>query len=146
MSSLQNMRPGWEPRLLSVMRIMVGLMFLQHGLNKILNFPATANHHVYEVMTLVPGLAGIIETAGGVLIVLGLFTRPVAFILAGEMAFAYFMAHAPGGFFPLLNGGERAVLYCFVFLYLWAAGGGIWSLDAFRARSTAAGGQAEAAE
>jgi putative oxidoreductase len=78
------------------------------------------------------GLAGTLEIVGGVLLVLGLFTRPVAFILAGEMAFAYFMAHAPQSFFPIKNGGESAILFCFVFLYLAAAGAGAWSLDAAR--------------
>jgi putative oxidoreductase len=82
------------------------------------------------------GLAGVLETFGGLLILLGLFTRPVAFVLAGEMAVAYFMAHAPRGFFPLLNKGEPAVLYCFVFLYLAAVGPGPWSLDALRQRSS----------
>ena len=137
MSSLDNLCSTWKPRLLSIMRIMVGLMYLQHGLNKILNFPPTATHHAYQVMTLVPGLAGLIETIGGILIVLGLFTRPVAFICSGEMAVAYFLHHAPGGFFPLLNGGERAVVYCFVFLFLSAAGGGPWSVDAARSRPSA---------
>jgi putative oxidoreductase len=79
------------------------------------------------------GINGVIELVGGVLIVLGLFTRPVAFILAGDMAVAYFIAHAPRGFFPLLNGGELAIVYCFVFLYLAVAGGGVWSLDHLRA-------------
>jgi putative oxidoreductase len=79
-----------------------------------------------------PGINGIIELIGGVLIVLGLFTRPVAFILAGDMAVAYFLAHAPRGFFPLLNAGELAIVYCFVFLYLAVAGGGVWSLDHLR--------------
>jgi putative oxidoreductase len=79
-----------------------------------------------------PGINGMIELVGGILIVLGLFTRPVAFILAGDMAVAYFIGHAPRGFFPLLNGGELAIVYCFVFLYLAVAGGGVWSLDHLR--------------
>ena len=87
-----------------------------------------------HAVSLVPGLAGILEVVGGVLLVLGLFTRPVAFILSGEMAFAYFMAHAPQGFFPLLNRGELAVLYCFLFFYFFVAGGGAWSLDRLRRR------------
>ena len=88
-----------------------------------------------------PGINGMIELVGGVLIVLGLFTRPVAFILAGDMAVAYFIAHAPRGFFPLLNGGELAIVYCFVFLYLAVAGGGVWSLDHLRASRKAPQGE-----
>jgi putative oxidoreductase len=139
MADLAELRQRWEPRVLSILRIMVGLLYLQHGLNKLFDFPSTATHHAYALFTLVPGLAGILETFGSILIVLGLFTRPVAFILSGEMAFAYFMAHAPHGFFPLQNRGETAVLYCFVFLYLFMAGGGSWSLDRLRAP---AGGRA----
>jgi putative oxidoreductase len=128
-----ELRRAWEPRMLSVLRIVVGLLFLQHGLNKLFDFPPTATHHAYVLLTLVPGLAGILETVGGILIVLGLFTRPAACILSGEMAFAYFIAHAPHAFFPLQNRGEAAVFYCFVFLYLFVAGGGAWSLDRLRA-------------
>ena len=132
MANLTSLRLSWEPRILSLLRIVTGLLFLQHGLNKLFNFPATANHVPYNASSLVPGLQGPIELIGGLLIVLGLFTRPVAFILSGNMAVAYFMAHAARGFFPLQNGGnggELAILYCFVFLYLWLAGGGEWSLD-----------------
>jgi putative oxidoreductase len=89
------------------------------------------------VFTLNPGLQGILELVGGLLLALGLFTRTVAFILAGNMAVAYFMAHAPRGFFPLLNGGELAIVYCFVFLYFWLAGGGEWSFDRLRAPASA---------
>src|ERR1700738_1687631 len=119
-----SLRLTWEPRLLSILRIMTGLLFLQSGLNKLFNFPETSNHMAYSLFTLVPGLAGLLETVGGILIVLGLFTRPVAFILSGEMAFAYFMAHAPRDFFPFRNTGNSAILFCFIFLYLWLAGGG----------------------
>ena len=129
MSDLTSLRITWEPRILSVLRIVTGLLFLQGGFNKLLNFPVTPNHVPYNVASLVPGVQGLIEVIGGLLIVFGLFTRPVAFILAGDMAVAYFMAHAPRGFFPMLNGGTLAVLFCFVFLYLWLAGGGEWSLD-----------------
>ena len=87
-----NLRPTWEPRMLSILRIMVGLLYLQHGLNKFFNFPPTPNHAAYNLFSLNPGLAGILETVGSALIILGLFTRPVAFILSGEMAFAYFMS------------------------------------------------------
>jgi putative oxidoreductase len=128
-----NLRLAWEPRILSLLRIIAGLLFLQHGLNKIFDFPPTPNHAAYHLFTLVPGLAGLLEAIGGLLIVLGLFTRPVAFLLSGEMALAYFMVHAQLGFFPLLNRGDLAVLFCFVFFYLFVAGGGVWSLDRLRA-------------
>jgi putative oxidoreductase len=133
------MRLTWEPRMLSILRIMTGLLYLQHGLAKIFGFPALPNHAPYHLSSLVPGLAGILEMVGGALIALGLFTRPVAFILAGEMAFAYFMAHAPRSFFPLVNSGEGAILYCFIFLYFFVAGGGVWSLDRLLALRGAAG-------
>jgi putative oxidoreductase len=133
MADRAGLRLTWEPRMLSILRLVVGLLYLQHGLNKFFGFPpGTTPHHPYVLFSLVPGLAGILETVGGILIALGLFTRPVAFILSGEMAFAYFMAHAPRAFFPLHNGGEAAVFYCFVFLYLFVAGGGAWSLDRLR--------------
>ncbi len=119
----------WEPYVLSVLRIVTALLFLQHGLNKLLNFPPTPTHGPYNLFSLVPGVAAPLETIGSILLILGLFTRPVAFLLSGEMAVAYFMAHAPRSFFPLLNGGDAAILYCFTFLYLAAAGGGAWSLD-----------------
>src|SRR5579864_6574167 len=122
MADLANLRLSWEPRVQSILRIIIGLLFVEHGTGKIFNFPAAPNHHAYQLFSLVPGLAGLLEAIGGLLIVLGLFTRPVAFILSGEMAFAYFMAHAPKGFFPLLNGGEGAILYCFIFLYFFVAG------------------------
>lgn len=113
--------------LLSVLRIMSGLLVLQHGTIKLLSFPTgPMNNASIQTMS---GAAGVIELVGGVLIVLGLFTRPAAFVLSGMTAVAYFYAHAPRGFFPILNAGELAALYCFVFLYLAAAGGGPWSLD-----------------
>ncbi|MEQ9490983.1 MAG: DoxX family protein [Alphaproteobacteria bacterium] len=111
---------------------MAGLLFLQHGTTKYLGFPASQMSGASPMS--MGGAAGIIELVGGVLLILGLFTRPVAFIMSGTMAVAYFYAHFPQGFFPLLNGGELAALYCFVFLYLAAAGGGPWSLDAMRAK------------
>jgi putative oxidoreductase len=134
------MRLEWEPRMLSILRAVTGLLYLQHGLNKFFNFPPTANPRAYDLWTLTPGLQGIIELVGGLLIVFGLFTRPVAFILAGDMAVAYFMAHQPRGLFPLQNGGNLAILYCFVFLYLFVAGGGPWSLDRLWSRGTSSGG------
>jgi putative oxidoreductase len=132
MPSLAASRTAWEPRFLSILRIMTGLLFLQHGLSKVFGFPPSANPRPYVLMTLVPGLAGLLELIGGALITAGLFTRIVAFILSGEMAFAYFMSHAPRSMFPLVNGGELAVMYCFVFLYLVFAGPGPWSLDHMR--------------
>jgi putative oxidoreductase len=127
-------RVALEPHMLSILRIMVGLLYMEHGLNKLFDFPPTPTHMAYRVFSLVPGLAGPLELFGGLLIALGLFTRPVAFILSGEMAFAYFMAHAPRSFFPFLNGGDAAILYCFIFLYFAVVGGGVWSLDRWRAR------------
>src|SRR5437764_1206424 len=110
--------------MLSILRVIVGLLYMEHGLAKVLGFPLQPNHAPYALFTLNPGLQGLLELVGGLLLALGLFTRTVAFILAGDMAFAYFMAHAPRGFFPLLNGGDLAIVYCFVFLYFWVAGGG----------------------
>ena len=129
--------PALQLCMLSVLRIMVGVLYMEHGLAKILDFPHQPNHAPYALFTLNPGLQGLLELVGGLLLALGLFTRTVAFILAGNMAVAYFMAHAPRGFFPLLNGGELAIVYCFVFLYLWVAGGGEWSLDRLRTPASA---------
>jgi putative oxidoreductase len=123
--------------MLSILRIMVGLLYMEHGLAKVLGFPLQPNHAPYSLFSLNPGFQGLLELVGGLLLALGLFTRPVAFILAGNMAVAYFMAHASRGFFPLLNGGELAIVYCFVFLYFWVAGGGEWSLDRLRATASA---------
>lgn len=125
-----NMGPAfraWAPRLLSVLRIVTGFLLLPHGTQKLLDFPAPRSTPV-ELFSLI-GLAGVLELVGGALIIAGLFTRPAAFVLSGFCAVAYFMAHAPQGFWPLLNRGELAALYSFVFLYLAAAGGGPWSLD-----------------
>ena len=122
---------AWAPRLLSVLRIMTGLLFLQHGTAKLLKIPAIPMFANLSLTSL-PGIAGILELVGGVLMILGLFTRSTAFILSGLMAVAYFMAHAPRGFYPILNAGELAALYCFVFLYIAAAGPGPWSIDAAR--------------
>lgn len=120
---------AWAPRILSVLRIMSGLLFLQHGTAKYLGIPPMANFANLQVAS-PSGIAGIIELIGGVLLVLGLFTRPAAFICSGMTAVAYFMAHAPRGFYPIANAGELAVLYCFVFFYIIFAGPGPWSLDA----------------
>jgi len=135
MASLDNFLTAWSPRALSVLRIMTGLLFLEHGTSKFFGLPVTQMTGVS--MTTLQGISGVLEIAGGVLIVLGLFTRPIAFILSGDMAFAYFIAHAPRGFYPLLNGGEGAILYCFIFLYLAVAGAGVWSLDHLWRRSEA---------
>ena len=120
------LRP-YSAQLLSLLRIMSGLLLLQHGTTKYLNFPVGPMNNATPMTT--SGAAGLIELIGGVLIVIGLFTRPVAFIISGMTAVAYFYAHAHQGFFPILNRGELAALYCFVFLYLAAAGGGAFSLD-----------------
>ena len=121
----------WSPRLLSVLRIVTALMLLQHGTAKFFGFPHVGAFDNLEFVSLL-GAAGVLELVGGVLILIGLFTRPVAFILSGFAAVAYFLAHAPQGFFPLLNQGELAVLFCFIFLYFSVAGGGEWSVDAAR--------------
>jgi putative oxidoreductase len=119
----------WSPRLLGVMRIVFGLVFFSHGVSKFFGLPPFA-------MPMNPLLtaSGVLELVGGALLVVGLFVRLTAFVLSGMMAVAYWMAHAPQGPFPIANGGEAAVLYCFAFLYLAAAGGGAWSIDASRAR------------
>src|SRR5438105_9134430 len=129
MSDFTRLRLIWEPRMLSILRIMIGLLFLEHGTAKMLDFPHQQNHVVWALGSLNPGVQGLLELAGGLLIALGLFTRPVAFILAGDVAVAYFWRHAPNGFFPLLNGGELAIVYCFVFLYFFVVRAGVWSLD-----------------
>jgi putative oxidoreductase len=118
---------SWAPQLLSVLRIITGLLFLEHGTQKLLGFPPS-EHAAPALLSLI-GIQGVLELVGGFLILIGLFTRPVAFILAGDMAVAYFMAHAPKSFFPTLNGGQLAILFCFVFLYLVFSGGGPWSAD-----------------
>jgi putative oxidoreductase len=137
MPNFVTLRLSWEPRMLSILRIVLGLLYMEHGLAKILDFPHQPNHAPYALLNLNPGLQGLLELVGGLLLALGLFTRTVAFILAGNMAVAYFMVHAPRGFFPLLNGGELAIVYCFVFLYFWVAGGGEWSLDRLREPASA---------
>jgi putative oxidoreductase len=116
----------WAPRVLSVVRIMVALLFLEHGTTKLLGFPPGTQPAMFTLSW----YQGVIELVGGLLLVLGLFTRPVAFILCGDMAVAYFMAHAPQSFFPIINRGDAAILYCFIFLYFVFAGPGPWSADA----------------
>src|ERR1700722_4402748 len=114
------------PETLSIVRIVVGLLFLEHGSAKLLGFPPPPNP-APAVMTLL-WTQGVIELVGGLMLAIGFFTRPVAFILAGDMAVAYFMAHAPKSFFPLLNGGYAAILYCFIFLLYFVAGPGRWAI------------------
>lgn len=117
--------------MLSILRIVTALLFITHGLVKVFGFPDGAQPGLVPLVSLL-GMAGVIELIGGIAVLLGLFTRPIAFLLAGQMAVAYFIAHAPQSFFPVLNGGEMAVMFCFCFLYLSVAGGGSWSLDARR--------------
>jgi putative oxidoreductase len=124
----------WTPRILGILRIIIGFLFLQHGTAKLFGIPHIAMFDGLQLASLL-GLAGILELVGGVLILIGLYTRQAAFILSGEMAFAYFMAHAPHGFLPILNQGELAVVYCFVFLYFAVAGAGAYSIDATRSKA-----------
>ncbi|HUZ91451.1 MAG TPA: DoxX family protein [Methylocella sp.] len=124
---LPQIAVAWQPRLLGLLRIATALLLLQHGTAKLFGFPHVAMFDKVQILSLL-GFAGILEFTGGLLLLLGLWTRPVAFILSGEMAFAYFLVHAQKGVFPILNQGELAVLYCFVLLYLAVAGGGAWSL------------------
>jgi putative oxidoreductase len=124
--------------LLSVLRIITGFLFIQHGVQKLFGLLGARPGGPPPLLSL-SGIAGVLEFFGGLLIIFGLFTRPVAFILSGQMAVAYFMAHAPRGFWPAQNGGELAAFYCFVFLYLSAAGGGPWSLDSLWRRGKASG-------
>ena len=123
----------WDQELLSVLRIVAAFMFTLHGTQKFFGFPVDPRHP-FDLWTLAPGAAGVLEIVLGPLLLIGLFTRPAAFVLSGLMAFAYFIAHAPQSFYPIANGGEDAVLYCFVFLYMAAAGGGKWSIDALRSK------------
>lgn len=124
----------WTPRVLSLLRIAVALFFLEHGTQKLFGLPPRASGMGPMFPSLI-WFAGAIEFAGGILVLLGLFTRCAAFIMSGEMAIGYFMSHAPRAFFPVLNGGDAAGLYCFVFFYLAFAGPGPWSLDALRNRA-----------
>jgi putative oxidoreductase len=126
---------AWSPRALAILRIVTALLFIEHGTMKLFGFPPSDMPQ--PAFPSLFWIAGVMELVGGLLVLIGLFTRPAAFLLAGEMAVAYFMAHAPQSFFPVLNGGEPAILFCFVFLYLVFAGPGAWSVDAARARVAA---------
>ncbi len=131
MPALARQMDDWRPHVLSIVRIVVGLLFMEHGLSKLFSFPVPAQGGTPGMFTLY-WFAGVIETFGGLLLALGLFTRTVAFIMSGEMAIAYFYSHFPRGFFPLANQGDAAILYCFIFLYFFVAGGGAWSVDRMR--------------
>ena len=132
MSGTVSLAAEWEPRVLSLFRIIVGLLFMEHGMGKLFGFPPFPNQPaVFHLLW----FAGIIETFGGFLVAIGLFTRAAAFIMSGEMAIGYFMSHAPRSFYPMLNGGDAAVLYCLIFFYFFVAGGGAWSLDRLWASS-----------
>lgn len=120
---------SWQSRMLSVFRIVSALLFMQHGSQKLLVYPVSEPGGEPVALLSIMGLAGFLELVGGAFLAVGLFTRPVAFLLAGEMAVAYFWRHAPAGFWPVLNRGELAALYCFAFLYICFAGPGTWSLD-----------------
>ena len=130
--ALQSKLEQYSDEILGATRIVAAFMFLQHGTQKMFSFPVEARGP-YELLSQ-GGIAGLIEVVGGVLLLIGLFTRPVAFLCSGLMAFAYWLAHAPRGFFlwTVGNGGDAAVLYCFLFLYIAAVGGGKWSVDAAR--------------
>ena len=128
----ETQRPGWPGAIHSLLRVVTGALFIQHGVQKLFGLLVSANHAwngpppVFSQFW----FAGVLEVFGGILIVVGLFTRPVAFLLSGEMAVAYFQAHLPRNFWPVLNGGENVVLFCFVFFYLFVTGGGPYSFDA----------------
>ncbi|MGZ5852002.1 MAG: DoxX family protein [Hyphomicrobium sp.] len=131
--NFSEVEAAWSPRLLGLLRIVTAILFMEHGAQKLLGFPPS-DHGSPELLSLL-GTAGILELAGGFFILIGLFTRPVAFVLAGEMAVAYWMAHAPKAIYPALNGGDAAILFCFIFLYLVAAGPGAFSVDGARQKS-----------
>lgn len=121
----------YTPYLLGVMRIVVAFLFMAHGTQKLFGFPSGEPIQIDHIATLY-GIAGLLETIGGFFLVIGFLTRPFAFVLSGEMAVAYFIVHMPEGFWPLLNGGEKAMLYCFIFLFISAAGPGTFSIDKSR--------------
>ena len=132
---------GWAPRFLSLLRMMAGALFVVYGTTKLFAWPAAVMPGGGTApLASLPGFAGALELIGGLFTLLGLFTRPVAFVLAGQMAVAYFIGHAPQGFWPVLNGGVPAVLFCFIWLYISAAGPGPWSIDATRRTESRAGG------
>ena len=123
-----NQANGWSSRALAALRIVAGLLFLAHGVIKVFGFPAGAEPGQQELLSLF-GIGGVIELITGLLLILGLFTRPAAFIASGQMAVAYWMFHSPSSPYPAVNGGDAAILYCFIFLYIFTAGPGAWSID-----------------
>ena len=123
-----NQVNGWSSRALAALRIVAGLLFLAHGVIKVFGFPAGAEPGQQELLSLF-GIGGVIELITGRLLILGLFTRPAAFIASGQMAVAYWMFHFPSSPYPAVNGGDAAILYCFIFLYIFTAGPGAWSMD-----------------
>ena len=133
-----NMTTRWQssaPYLLSLLRIVAAFLFVQYGTTKLLALPAAVMPGGGTApLTSLAGIAGVLEMVGGALLLVGLFTRPVAFLVSGQMAVAYFQGHAPQGFWPVLNGGVPAILFCFIWLYVSAAGAGPWSVDALRRR------------
>ena len=133
MDKINKMFAGFEPMVLSIFRIITALLMFQFGIAKLLKFPPGTMFEKVQALSLF-GAAGMIEVVFGGLLLLGLWTRPVAFILCGEMAFAYFIEHFPRNFIPLLNGGNLAIMFCFACLFLACAGGGPWSLDAIRGK------------
>jgi putative oxidoreductase len=136
MQKLDELCAAWAPRLMSVLRFVTALVILQYALTKLFGFPYVQGLANQPAFTLY-WITGVIELVFGVLTLVGLFTRFATFILSGEMAFAYFIEHAPHSFFPVLNEGNEAVLFCFIFLFLAAAGGGPWSVDALLRRTSA---------
>ena len=139
-SGLASRWRSWTPYLLSIVRIVVAFLFMQFGTAKLFGIPAPIMPGGGTApLGSLAGIAGVLETFGGLFLLLGLFTRPMAFVLSGEMAVAYFHGHAPQGFWPVLNLGTPAILFCFIFLYLSAAGGGPWSVDAIRSRHQSVG-------
>ena len=129
----------WSPQALGLLRIMTALLTIQHGTQKYFAFPPSEYFPEAPAVFSLMGVAGLIELIGGVLVLIGLFTRPAAFILSGFMAAAYFLGHAPNGFFPAANGGDAAILYCFIYFYLIFAGAGAWSVDGSRRAGALAG-------
>ncbi|WP_269218834.1 DoxX family protein [Brevundimonas vesicularis] len=123
-----NQVNGWSSRALAALRIVAGLLFLAHGVIKVFGFPAGAEPGQQELLSLF-GIGGVIELITGLLLILGLFTRPAAFIASGQMAVAYWMFHFSSSPYPAVNGGDAAILYCFIFLYIFTAGPGAWSID-----------------
>ena len=134
MDTSRGLFEAWSPRLLSVLRIVTALLFMMHGTAKLLQIPHQPMFDGLQLMSLL-GVQGMLEVGGGLLLLIGLFSRLVAFVLSGDMAVAYFMVLWPKSWLPILNGGDLALLFCFVFLYLWAAGPGPRSIDAQRNHS-----------